>query len=105
MSKRSKSESRRSFLTKSAAGMVGASFVSATGVSTPLIASGTSGKPAMLGGEKVFKDKWPSWPDGSQAAEDMLKDVLYSRRWTRISRTGNRVIEFEKKWACIPKKT
>ena len=99
MRERSRSESRRSFLKKSAVGMVGASFVSAAGVSIPAIASGASGKPAMLGGERVFKGEWPSWPEGSQAAEELLKDVLYSRRWTRISGMGNRVIQFEKKWA------
>lgn len=76
--------------------MVGASFVSATGLPSSVTASG---KPAILGGEKAYKGKWPAWPQGSQTAEDLLKDVLYSRRWTRISGTGNRVIEFEKTWA------
>jgi len=99
MSVRDKNESRRSFLKKSAAGMAGASFASAAVLSTPVSASGKIGKPAILGGERVYKGKWPSWPQGSQAAEDLLKDVLHSRRWTRISGTGNRVIEFEKKWA------
>ena len=91
-----KHESRRGFLKESACGMMGASLASTTILSTP--ASG-SGKPAILGGDSVRKGSWPRWPQGSQLAEDLLEQVLYSHRWTRIAGTGNLVIEFEKAWA------
>ena len=86
-----RNESRRSFLKKSAAGMVGASFVSAPILSTPVTALGKTGKPAILGGDKAFKGKWPTWPQGSEAAEDLLREVLYSRARSINSRSSRGV--------------
>jgi dTDP-4-amino-4,6-dideoxygalactose transaminase len=79
--------------------VAGASFASATILSSPSTALGAPGKPAILGGEKVYSGKWPSWPQGSETMEDLLKEVLQGQRWTRIAGTGNLVIDFEKAWA------
>jgi L-glutamine:scyllo-inosose aminotransferase/L-glutamine:2-deoxy-scyllo-inosose/3-amino-2,3-dideoxy-scyllo-inosose aminotransferase len=37
---------------------------------------------ALLGGEPVRKTPWPIWPRADENTERLLKDVLYSGRWT-----------------------
>jgi dTDP-4-amino-4,6-dideoxygalactose transaminase len=39
-------------------------------------------KLAILGGEPVRKKPWPIWPRADENTEKLLKDVLYSGRWT-----------------------
>lgn len=39
-------------------------------------------KLAILGGEPVRKKPWPIWPRADKNTEKLLKDVLYSGRWT-----------------------
>jgi perosamine synthetase len=54
------------------------------------------GKPAILGGSKIFTGQWPVWPQwkSGQYDEQLLK-VMRSGVWSRDSV----VTEFEKKWA------
>ena len=68
-------QSRRNFLKTSAAGVVGTSFVSATAFSNSTAASRRAGKPALLGGEKVYKGAWPTWPQGNRTAEDAIQGL------------------------------
>jgi L-glutamine:scyllo-inosose aminotransferase/L-glutamine:2-deoxy-scyllo-inosose/3-amino-2,3-dideoxy-scyllo-inosose aminotransferase len=39
-------------------------------------------KLAIMGGEPVRKKPWPIWPRADENTEKLLKDVLYSGRWT-----------------------
>lgn len=41
-----------------------------------------SKKLALLGGEPIRKKPWPIWPRADENTEKLLKDVLYSGRWT-----------------------
>lgn len=90
------SETRRKFLQKSSAGLMGASFGAATILSTPVTAKGKTGTAAALGGTPVRKGGWPSWPQGYKSAELKMEEILGKSKWTRIA--GNVVIEFEKAW-------
>src|SRR5215213_3445216 len=37
---------------------------------------------AILGGQPVHQPSWPAWPRVDENTERLLKDVLYSDRWT-----------------------
>lgn len=54
-------------------------------------------KLALLGGEKVHKGSWPSWPVWNQAAEKDIAEMYRSGRW--FYGAGEHVAEFEKLYA------
>jgi perosamine synthetase len=54
------------------------------------------GKPAILGGNKIFTKEWPVWPQWKpEVYEEQVLKVLRSGIWSR----AEVVNEFEKKWA------
>jgi perosamine synthetase len=76
-------------------------------ITTSLIAGGTAanlrpakaaveGKPALLGGEAVRKEAFPSWPVFDQTEERALLQVLRSGKWNRV---GSMVPKFETDYA------
>ena len=54
---------------------------------------------AILGGDKVRKDPFPSWPQFDQTEEKKLLQVLHSRNWERHN--GNLVSELEDRFAQL----
>ena len=72
---------RREVIATTSAGAIG------TMINWPLntFGSGTFAKEklAVLGGEKVHKGTWPSWPVWDQTAEKEIVDMLRSGRWWR----------------------
>jgi len=86
--------SRRTFLANVSAGTVAV----ATGT-LPLMANSkdASGQLAMLGGQPVRKQAWPTWPVWERDAEEGILSVLRSGKWWRGS--GGKVKEFEEKYA------
>jgi len=81
---------RRSFLAAApAAGMVAASAK----VRVP------AGKPAVLGGQPVRTEKFPSWPVFDKREEDALVEVVRSGHWYRGS--GQAVKRFEEAYARL----
>ncbi len=57
----------------------------------------SNGRLALLGGEPVRKEAFPSWPKSDAVEEKALLDVLRSGKWGRGN--GKVVDEFEKKYA------
>lgn len=53
---------------------------------------------AILGGEPVRKKPWPIWPRADKNTEKLLRDVLYSGRWT-ISGCYNGKKPYERQFA------
>lgn len=86
---------RRKFL-KTAALATGAA---ATQGAVFNIASAAASKPALLGGEPVRKEEFPSWPIYDPSEEDRWLDVLRRKGWYRFSRITNYVADFEKRYA------
>jgi perosamine synthetase len=85
---------RRQVIATTSAGILG------TMANWPLVScsgSGAAGKLALLGGEKVHKGTWPTWPIWDQAAEAGIVEMLRSGRWWRGR--GEHVADFEKKYA------
>lgn len=56
-----------------------------------------AGKPALLGGEPVRKEPFPSWPKTQQNDEQAWMTVLKKGRWCRMD--GSYAKEFEGAWA------
>ncbi len=79
---------RRGFI--AAASAAGASFCVRTG-------SASEDKPALLGGQPIRREPFPSWPVVGGGAEKALLDVLHSGKWYRGD--GKRVMEFEAAFA------
>jgi len=75
------SVSRRGFLAAASAGA----------------ALGAAEKPAVLGGQKVRAERWPSWPVYDRREEEALIGVLKSGEWFRGD--GKRAGAFEKAYA------
>ena len=61
------------------------------------IGSSPQGKLALLGGEKVHKNAWPSWPVWNQAAEKDIAEMYRTGRW--FYGAGEHVADFEKLYA------
>ena len=61
--------------------------------------SAESGRPALLGGDKVRTRPFPSWPVSDASEERALMDVLKSGKWYRGS--GQQVNRFEREYARI----
>jgi dTDP-4-amino-4,6-dideoxygalactose transaminase len=57
-------------------------------------------KLAIMGGEPVRKKPWPIWPRADENTEKILKDVLYSGRWT-ISGCYTGKKSYERKFAEV----
>ncbi|MEX1136285.1 MAG: DegT/DnrJ/EryC1/StrS family aminotransferase [Balneolales bacterium] len=90
-----KEYSRREFIKQNS--LVGGAIV-AMGASPSLFAGNIKNakKPAILGGQAVRSEGWPSWPIWNpETDEKRVLEVLRSGVWSR-SRT---VTEFEEKWA------
>ena len=61
------------------------------------MASQSTVRPALLGGEPAHKGSWPAWPVHDQRERDALLAVLDSGKWWY----GERVHEFEEKFAAF----
>ncbi|MFB3920722.1 MAG: DegT/DnrJ/EryC1/StrS family aminotransferase [Terriglobia bacterium] len=87
---------RRRFLGAALSATAGVNF---TGRSEPIPAtnSGPAGKPALLGGEPVRKQPFPSWPKTQANDEQAWMTVLKKGHWCRMD--GNYAKEFEAAWA------
>jgi len=59
--------------------------------------SGSSGLPALLGGEPAHSGPWPAWPVHDERERNALLAVLDSGKWWY----GERVREFEEKFAAF----
>jgi len=82
--------SRRRFL--AAAGAAGAGLTMAGKASA-------ADKPALLGGPRVRREPFPSWPKFDQREEQALLDVLHSGKWFRGD--GQNVNRFEAAYAGL----
>jgi perosamine synthetase len=87
---------RRRFLTTTSAG---AAIAGLTDQSPSLFTatSEASEQLALLGGKPVRSAPFPTWPVIGESEEQMLLDVLRSKRWGRAG--GSYVERFEKTWA------
>src|SRR2546427_11742104 len=56
-------------------------------------------KPAVLGGSRVRKEKFPSWPVIDDREDKALLETLHSGKWYRGG--GDRVNAFEKAYAQL----
>jgi perosamine synthetase len=84
--------SRRRFL--------GASSVAAGLVASPRArAATTSGKPALIGGQPVKSDAFPSWPVFDPSDENGVADVVRSGHWGRGG--SKKVLAFEQSFAQL----
>lgn len=61
------------------------------------VSSETAGKPALLGGDPVRKEPFPSWPKIQENDEQAWMTVLKKGRWCRMD--GSYAKEFEAAWA------
>jgi dTDP-4-amino-4,6-dideoxygalactose transaminase len=68
-----------------------------TAAATTAVRAGTDEKLAVLGGPKVRKTPFPSWPVIGSNDEQAWMEVLRKGRWNRTS--GNQVQQFEERWA------
>lgn len=55
-------------------------------------------KPAILGGDPVRTEAFPSWPKAGGNEEQALRNVLRSGKWNR--NTGQYAARFEEQWAA-----
>jgi perosamine synthetase len=88
--------SRREFVKQNAMAGLGAAVTigAAPGFISGIIAD--NGKPAILGGTKIFQGAWPEWPQWKPDQYNaQLMSVMKSGVWSR----DKIVTEFEKKWA------
>ncbi len=65
--------------------------------SAPTTISQPSGKPALLGGEPVRTEPFPSWPKIADNDEKAWQEVLHQGRWCRLD--GSYATRFEETWA------
>ena len=87
---------RREFVRQNAIAGLGAAVTAgaAPGLITGIITD--KGKPAILGGTRIFNGTWPVWPQWISARYDeQLLKVMRSGIWSRDAV----VTEFEKRWA------
>jgi len=61
------------------------------------LSSEAAGKPALLGGEPVRKESFPSWPKTQENDEQAWMSVLKKGHWCRMD--GSYAKEFEAAWA------
>ena len=54
-------------------------------------------KPALLGGQKTFERRFPSWPIYDSTEEQALLEVLHSKKWGRLD--GDVTAKFEAEYA------
>lgn len=88
-------KSRREFLNATLAGTVAWSFASPSrsfSATTP-----SFGKPAILGGQRVRTQPFPSWPVVKANDEQSWSDVLQRGHWCCLD--GYYALRFEKAWA------
>jgi perosamine synthetase len=87
--------SRRQVLAAGSVGAVGT--MAGWPLNSYSIGSSPQGKLALLGGEKVHKNAWPSWPVWNQAAEKDIAEMYRTGRW--FYGAGEHVADFEKLYA------
>jgi dTDP-4-amino-4,6-dideoxygalactose transaminase len=90
---------RRKFLGVAAlagAGMAVSPSIAGINNFTPLVSSADD-KPALLGGPKTYRAKFPEWPVYDGTEEQALQDVLKSGKWGRLD--GKITARFEKEYA------
>ena len=61
--------------------------------------AGSNGRLAVLGGDPVRRDSFPSWPVADTTEEKALLGVLRSGKWGRLG--GKAVETFEQKYAAL----
>lgn len=83
---------RRAFLKTAAA-----SAIAAQGTSFSVFAAAAS-KPAILGGEPIRKDSFPSWPVYDASEEERWLDVVRKKGWYRFAGQTTYVADFEKRF-------
>lgn len=88
---------RRQFL-KTAAVAAGATVAQTTVFN---IAAAQAGKPALLGGEPVRTEPFPSWPVYDAAEEERWLDVVRKKGWYRFAGPTTYVAEFEEKFKTL----
>jgi len=74
--------------------------VASTGIAATRVArpAASSGKPAILGGQPVRSEPFPSWPVIAGNDERAWMDVLHSGKWNRLD--GDCARRFEETWAA-----
>ncbi|OQB41660.1 MAG: L-glutamine:scyllo-inosose aminotransferase [Candidatus Hydrogenedentes bacterium ADurb.Bin179] len=85
---------RRTFLQAGASGMTALSMAHRTPGAVEVTATS---KPALLGGEPMRKEPFPSWPQIDERYEKMWQEVLEKRGWCRLN--GDYVERFEAEYA------
>jgi perosamine synthetase len=94
MSKRN--YSRREFVKQNSMAGIGAAVAMSVAPTILANCSADNGKPAILGGSKIFTKEWPVWPQWKpELYDDQLLKVMKSGVWSR----DEVVNEFERKWA------
>jgi dTDP-4-amino-4,6-dideoxygalactose transaminase len=68
-------------------------------VALPAAAAAANGKPAMLGGAPVRKERFPGWPVVRENDERALLEVLRAGKWNRAQ--GGMARKFEETWARL----
>jgi dTDP-4-amino-4,6-dideoxygalactose transaminase len=93
MNKRS---TRREFVAKAVSGAAACSLVAGASPRA-FVRPATAGPPALLGGQPVRTQPFPSWPVIAENDRDGWLEVLGSRKWCRLD--GNHVSRFEQAWS------
>ncbi len=83
---------RRAFLKTAAA-----SAIAAQGTSLNVFAAEAT-KPAILGGEPIRKESFPSWPVYDASEEERWLDVVRKKGWYRFAGQTTYVADFEKRF-------
>jgi len=87
---------RRHFLGAALSGAAGLKL-QARPRSSPAVGSEPAGKPALLGGDPVRREPFPSWPKVHENDEQAWTNVLKKGLWCRMD--GSYAKEFEESWA------
>ena len=90
---------RRKFIATVSAGSVAAMASGAI----PVIGNTTSNadKLAVMGGERLRKKPFTTWPQSSNKLEEMLVETAKSGKWCRLDGGSKTVNTFEKKFADL----
>lgn len=86
---------RRDFQTQLLAGATTAAL-------TPTVLSAQE-QPAVLGGQPLLKNRWPSWPVVESTEVDAVTDVIRRGDWSRYRSGQSTVDVFEKQWSAALK--
>jgi perosamine synthetase len=93
----SQSMSRRRFIRANV--IAGAAVAGGGSVFPHVMEDKTTGQPALLGGEAVRKEPFPSWPVAEELDEQHFLDALRRKEWCRLY--GDIASRFEERWAAL----